>query len=61
MMCPHCQAHVDKALRGRPDVADVQVDLAGKKAVVTLKAPVEDAALMATVQDAGYTPVRVEE
>ncbi len=61
MMCPHCQAHVEKALSGRADVEAVEVSLADKKAVVTLKQPVEDASLMATVQEAGYTPVRVEE
>ena len=61
MMCPHCQAHVEKALSGREDVEAVEVSLADKKAVVTLKQPADDASLMATVKDAGYTPIRVEE
>ena len=61
MMCPHCQAHVEKALGAREDVAAVEVSLQEKKAVVTLKQDVSAEALMATVKDAGYTPVRVEE
>ena len=60
MMCPHCQAHVEKALGARADVSAVEVSLEEKKAVVTLTQPADDASLMATVKDAGYTPVRVE-
>ena len=61
MMCPHCQAHVEKALGAREDIAAVEVSLQEKKAVVTLTQEVSAEALMATVKDAGYTPVRVEE
>ena len=60
MMCPHCQAHVEKALGGREDVEAVEVSLAEKKAVVSLKQAASDESLMATVKDAGYTPIRVE-
>ena len=35
MMCPHCQAHVQKALEAVPGVTAVDVDLAGGKATVT--------------------------
>ena len=61
MMCNNCKAHVEKALGAREDVAAVEVSLQEKKAVVTLKQDVSAEALMATVKDAGYTPVRVEE
>jgi Cu2+-exporting ATPase len=60
MMCPHCQAHVEKALGGRADVAAVEVSLQEKKAVVTLKQDASAEDLMATVKEAGYTPLRVE-
>ena len=60
MMCPHCQAHVEKALGGRADVEAVEVSLQEKKAVVTLKQDASAEDLMATVKEAGYTPLRVE-
>ncbi len=51
MMCPHCQAHVDKALRAVEGVVDATVDLAGGKATVVGGDP---AALVKAVVDAGY-------
>ncbi len=53
MMCPHCVAHVNKALTAIPGVtADVQLE--NKRAVITLTQPVEDAVLVKAVVDAGY-------
>ena len=53
MMCPHCVAHVHKALTAIPGVtADVQ--LANNCAVITMEQPVEDAVLVKAVVDAGY-------
>ena len=53
MMCPHCVAHVKKALTAIPGVeADVQ--LANNCAVITMEQPVEDAVLVKAVVDAGY-------
>ena len=51
MMCAHCAAHVEKALKALPGVT-AQVDLAGKTAVVTGSAG--DEALKQAVADAGY-------
>ena len=51
MMCPHCQAHVDKALRAVAGVTEVTVDLAGGKAAVVGGDPAE---LVKAVVDAGY-------
>ena len=53
MMCPHCVAHVKKALTAIPGVeADVQLD--NECAVITMAQPVEDAVLVKAVVDAGY-------
>ncbi|MBR4870157.1 MAG: heavy metal translocating P-type ATPase, partial [Oscillospiraceae bacterium] len=60
MMCPHCSAHVEKALKGVEGVSEVAVDLEGKKAHVVLSADVADDVLMATVKEAGYTHVSCE-
>jgi len=60
MMCPHCSAHVEKALKGVDGVSEVTVDLEGKKAHVVLGAEVSDEVLMATVKEAGYEPTSCE-
>ena len=53
MMCPHCVAHVKKALTAIPGVeADVQLE--NNCAVITMAQPVEDAVLVKAVIDAGY-------
>ena len=54
MMCQHCVAHVKQALEGVAGVEDVQVDLKGGTAQVTLSAATDDAALVGAVEKAGY-------
>ena len=52
MMCAHCQAHVEKALKEVAGVTEVTVSLENKNAVVTGDASVES--LKQAVVDAGY-------
>lgn len=52
MMCKHCQARVEKALKAVPGVETVTVDLEAKAAEVTGSAAPE--ALKKAVLDAGY-------
>lgn len=52
MMCAHCQARVEKALKAVAGVESVTVDLKGGSAVVDGSASVE--ALRKAVVDAGY-------
>ena len=52
MMCAHCQAHVEKALKEVAGVTEVTVSLENKNAVVTGDASVEE--LKQAVVDAGY-------
>ena len=56
MMCPHCQAHVDKALNALPGVT-ATVDLESKTATVT--GDVSDEAIKAAVTEAGYQVVSI--
>ena len=56
MMCPKCQAHVDKALNAIPGVS-ATVDLDSKTAVVT--GEVTDDAIRAAVEEAGYEVVSI--
>ena len=54
MMCPHCEARVKGALEALEGVSAAVVSHERGTAVVTLTAPVEDAALKKAVEDAGY-------
>ena len=55
MMCPHCEATVKKALEALPEVTEAAVSHTAGTAVVTLSAPVDDAALKAAVEAKDYT------
>jgi copper chaperone len=52
MMCAHCKAHVEQALRKVPGVESAEANLEEKNAVVTGSA--DRAALIAAVREAGY-------
>ena len=54
MMCPHCEMHVKKALEALPQVDEAVASHEKGTAVLTLNAPVDDAALAKAVEDAGY-------
>ncbi len=55
MMCPHCEAHVKKALEALPGVAEALASHKEGTVTVTLSAEVGDTLLKKTVEDAGYT------
>lgn len=55
MMCGHCAARVEKALKAVPGVEAVSISLEKKQAEITGSA--EPAALRQAVLDAGYTVV----
>ena len=55
MMCTHCEATVKKALEALPEVTEAEVSHTAGTAVVTLSAPVDDAALKAAVEAKDYT------
>ena len=54
MSCGHCSAAVTEALTALPDVRTVEIDLAGKRALVTASAALEIAAVRDAVEGAGY-------
>ena len=60
MMCPHCEAHVKKALEAIDGVQTAEPSHTAGQAVVTLTAPVDDGVLTQAVTDAGYTVTGVE-
>ncbi|MGY1653229.1 heavy-metal-associated domain-containing protein [Geodermatophilus sp. SYSU D01119] len=54
MTCQHCVASVTEEVGEIPGVTEVQVDLASGGLTVTSDAPVDDAAVRAAVEEAGY-------
>ncbi|MEN4478946.1 MULTISPECIES: heavy-metal-associated domain-containing protein [Mycolicibacterium] len=59
MTCGHCEQSVREEVGAVAGVQDVEVSVATGTLTVTLGAPVEDAAILAAVDDAGYSAVRV--
>lgn len=55
MMCPHCEAHVTKALLALPGVVDCKADHKAKSVTVTTNGSTPVAELHATIRAQGYT------
>ena len=58
MMCAHCQKHVHDALTKMAGVTTVEVDLAGKKAVVTADREIPESEFAKVISEAGYELVK---
>jgi copper chaperone len=54
MTCGHCVSAVTEEVTGIPGVTDVQVDLASGALTITSQAPIEQTAVEAAVDEAGY-------
>ena len=59
MMCMHCAAHVEEALKKIEGVADVKVDLKGKCATVKVKEELGEDVYRKAIEEAGYKLVEV--
>jgi len=57
MTCGHCVNAVSSEINQLDGVRDVQVDLASGAVTVTSEAPLDDAAVAAAVDEAGYQVV----
>ncbi len=60
MMCEHCEARVKKALEALPEVEQAAVSHDSGTAVVTLSAPVDDAALKQAVEAQDYKVLGIQ-
>jgi len=58
MTCTHCVNAVSEEVGAVPGVTDVAVDLDSGALTVTSEAPVDDAAIAAAVDEAGYALAR---
>lgn len=54
MTCDHCVRSVRAAVSEVPGVTDATVDLAGGSVTVTSEGEIDDAAVRAAVEEAGY-------
>ena len=54
MTCSHCVSSVTEEVTNIPGVTDVQVNLASGAVTITSETPVEEAAVKAAVDEAGY-------
>lgn len=57
MKCQHCIAAITEEVGAVPGVTDVQVDLAAGRVSVTGGSPLDDAAVRAAIDEAGYEVV----
>ena len=58
MTCSHCVNSVGSEIKQIPGVTDVQVDLASGAVTVISEQPVDDTAVAAAVDEAGYELAR---
>ena len=55
MMCQHCEAHVNKALEAVPGIAKAVASHEGNYVTITKSGDVDEAAMKAAIEEAGYT------
>jgi copper chaperone len=60
MSCMNCVKHVKHALEEIEGVNDVEVDLAGKYALIQVK-NVKDDTIKSAIEDAGYDVINIKE
>ncbi|AIF39695.1 heavy metal transporter [Dermacoccus nishinomiyaensis] len=58
MTCGHCEMSVREEVIGIPGVEDVEVSAQTGKLVVSGSGEIDDAKVLAAVEEAGYTAVR---
>lgn len=59
MTCSHCERSVTNEVSQISGVSAVDVSAVSGRLVITSEAPVEDAAVLAAVDEAGYAATRV--
>lgn len=58
MTCGHCEGSVRREIAKLPEVTDIAVSAASGSLVITSDSPVDDAAVRAAVDEAGYSAAR---
>lgn len=60
MMCGHCEAHMNDAIRAAFDVKSVTSSHSKKETVIISKEPLDEAKITETVAKTGYTLLGIE-
>lgn len=60
MSCEHCVNHVKEALAELNGVSSVDVNLTSRKAVLEASEDINDEAIKAAIDDAGYEVIKIE-
>jgi copper chaperone CopZ len=58
MTCPTCETSIEGALRRIPEVHSVRADHVSGRVEVTLDRPIEESAVRAAIEEAGYDVAR---
>lgn len=58
MTCGHCEGSVRSEVSQLPGVTGIEVSAASGSLIITSDATLDDAAVLAAVDEAGYTAVR---
>lgn len=58
MSCGHCETAIRAEVSELPGVTDIDVSAQSGRLVVTAEQPIQDPAVIAAVDEAGYTAVR---
>ena len=58
MSCGHCETAIRSEVSEIPGVTGIEVSAQTGRLAVTAEQPIEDAAVIAAVDEAGYTAVR---
>ena len=58
MTCSHCEAAVSEEVAQLPGVVDIDVSSESGRLVITSDTPLDDDAVVAAVDEAGYSAVR---
>ena len=58
MMCPHCEAHVKKALESIPNVSEAIPSHKEKTVIVKLTGDLSDDVIVSAIKDAGYEVIK---
>ncbi len=59
MTCGHCEMSIREQVSEIPGVKDIQVSAQTGKLNVTAESEIDDAKILAAVEEAGYSAVRV--
>ncbi len=59
MTCGHCEASVREEVSLVPGVQEIEVSAQTGKLVISAEEPIDDAAVLSAIEEAGYEGVRV--